>query len=139
MQDFEDQLLLAQTGGAGDGQIFSDLVELLDAHVLQLDQIERGRTVLRYGAAATVLAALALVSAAVSAVTIVRSAAAFSLVAALGPFGRTFGWALDLFGGRRRRGCRSVPSGCRVAGLRLLRLFLGGSGVARLCPGCITG
>ena len=42
LQDLEDQLLLAQTGGAGDAQVLGDLVELLDAHVLQLDQVEGG-------------------------------------------------------------------------------------------------
>src|ERR1019366_10687487 len=41
-QDLEDQLLLAQTGGAGDVHFLGNLVELHNAHVLQLDQVERG-------------------------------------------------------------------------------------------------
>ena len=41
LQDFEDQFLLAQAGGAGDVHVLGDLVELLNAHVLQLDQVER--------------------------------------------------------------------------------------------------
>src|ERR1019366_6920703 len=36
------QLLLAQAGGAGDVHVLGDLVELLNAHVLQLDEVERG-------------------------------------------------------------------------------------------------
>ncbi len=46
LQDLEDQLLLAQAGGAGDAHVLGDLVELLDAHVLQLDQVEGGGAVL---------------------------------------------------------------------------------------------
>ncbi len=46
LQDLEDQLLLAQAGGAGDVHVLGHLVELLDAHILQLDQVERGRAVL---------------------------------------------------------------------------------------------
>ena len=41
LQDLENQLLFAQSGGAGDVQILGDLVEVLDAHVLELHQIER--------------------------------------------------------------------------------------------------
>ena len=40
LQDLEDELLFAESGEALDAQIFGDLVELLDAHVLQLHQIE---------------------------------------------------------------------------------------------------
>ena len=40
LQDLEDQFLFAQTGGSADAQILGDLVELLDAHILELDQIE---------------------------------------------------------------------------------------------------
>ena len=46
LQDLEDQLLLAQSGGARHAHVLGDLVELLDAHVLQLDQVERRRAVL---------------------------------------------------------------------------------------------
>ena len=46
LQDLEDQLLLAQAGGAGDVHVLGDLVELLDAHVLQLDQVQGGGAVL---------------------------------------------------------------------------------------------
>ena len=40
LQDLEDQLLLAHAGGAGDVQVLGDLGELLDAHVLQLADVE---------------------------------------------------------------------------------------------------
>ena len=50
LQDLENELLFAQAGGAGDAHVFGDLVELLDAHVLQLDQVERGGAVLGVGA-----------------------------------------------------------------------------------------
>ena len=40
LQDLEDQLLLAHAGGAGDGEVLRDLGELLDAHVLQLGDVE---------------------------------------------------------------------------------------------------
>src|SRR5439155_8186860 len=46
LKDLEDQLLLAQPGGPADSEVLGDLVEFLDAHVLELDQIEGGRTVL---------------------------------------------------------------------------------------------
>ena len=46
LQDLEDQLLLAQAGGAGDVHVLGDLVELLDAHILELDQVERRGAVL---------------------------------------------------------------------------------------------
>jgi len=46
LEDLEDQLLLAQAGGAGDPHILGYLVELLDAHVFQLDQVQRGGSVL---------------------------------------------------------------------------------------------
>src|ERR1019366_7176118 len=46
LQDLEDQLLFAQTGGAGDVHILGNLVELHNAHVLQLDQVERGSATL---------------------------------------------------------------------------------------------
>ena len=46
LQDLEDQFLLAQAGGAGDVHVLGHLVELLNAHVLQLDQVERGGAVL---------------------------------------------------------------------------------------------
>ena len=44
LQDLEDQFLLAQSGAAGDTEILCDLVQPLDTHVLQLDQVERGAT-----------------------------------------------------------------------------------------------
>ena len=46
LQDLEDQLLLAQSREALDAQILGDLVELLDAHVLELHQVERVAAVL---------------------------------------------------------------------------------------------
>ena len=41
LEDLEDQLLLAQSRVALDAQVLGDLVELLDAHVLELHQVER--------------------------------------------------------------------------------------------------
>ena len=46
LQDLEDQLLLAQPRRARHAQILGDLVELLDAHVLELDQVQRSAAVL---------------------------------------------------------------------------------------------
>ncbi len=46
LQDLEDQLLLAQAGGAWHAHVLGDLVQVLDAHVLELHQIERGRAAL---------------------------------------------------------------------------------------------
>ena len=40
LEDLEDQLLLAHAGRAGDVQVLGDLRELLDAHVLQLVDVE---------------------------------------------------------------------------------------------------
>ena len=40
LEDLEDQLLLAHAGGAGDVQVLGDLGELLDAHVLQLGDVQ---------------------------------------------------------------------------------------------------
>jgi hypothetical protein len=40
LQDLEDQLLLAHTRGAGDIHVFGDLRELLNAHVLQIGDVE---------------------------------------------------------------------------------------------------
>ena len=42
LQDLENQILLAHAGGAGDVQILGDLGELLDAHVLQVVDVQRG-------------------------------------------------------------------------------------------------
>src|SRR6185437_17147854 len=42
LRDLEDEFLLTQAGRAGDTHILRDLIELLNAHVLQLDEIERG-------------------------------------------------------------------------------------------------
>ena len=46
LEDFEDQLLLTQAGGARDVHRLGDVVELLNGHVLQLDQVERRGTAL---------------------------------------------------------------------------------------------
>ena len=40
LQDLEDQLLLAHAGRAGDGHVLGDLRELLDAHVLQIGDVQ---------------------------------------------------------------------------------------------------
>ena len=40
LQDLEDQLLLAHPGRAADGQVLRDLRELLDAHVLQIGDVQ---------------------------------------------------------------------------------------------------
>ncbi len=56
LEDLEDQLLLAQSGGAGDAEILGDLVELLDAHVLELHQVERAVLLALAGNAAMALA-----------------------------------------------------------------------------------
>ena len=40
LQDLEDQILLAHAGRAGDVQVLGDLRELLDAHVLQIGDVE---------------------------------------------------------------------------------------------------
>ena len=40
LEDLEDQLLLAHAGRAGDVQVLGDLRELLDAHVLQLGDVQ---------------------------------------------------------------------------------------------------
>ena len=61
LQDLEDQFLLAQARRSGDAQILGDLVELLDAHVLELHQIERAVLLIglsRGSAMATALARL---------------------------------------------------------------------------------
>jgi len=42
LQDFEDEFLFPQSGGIQDAHVLGHLVEVLDTHVLQLDQIERG-------------------------------------------------------------------------------------------------
>ena len=42
LKDLEDQFLLAQAGGAGDVHALGHVVELLNAHVLQFDEVERG-------------------------------------------------------------------------------------------------
>jgi len=49
LQDLENQLLFAQAGRAGDGEVLGHLIELLDTHILQLHQVERGRAVLLLG------------------------------------------------------------------------------------------
>ena len=49
LQDLEDQLLLAQSGGAGHVHVLGHLVELLDAHVFEFDQVQRGGAVLGLG------------------------------------------------------------------------------------------
>src|SRR6202034_4503444 len=41
LQDLEDQLLLAEPREALHAKILGDLIELLDAHVLELHQIQR--------------------------------------------------------------------------------------------------
>jgi hypothetical protein len=46
LEDLEDQLLFAQSGGALHAHIFGDLVELLDADVLQFDKVQGGGAVL---------------------------------------------------------------------------------------------
>ena len=43
LQDLEDQLLLAHAGRAGDGHVLGDLRELLDAHVLQIGDVQASR------------------------------------------------------------------------------------------------
>jgi hypothetical protein len=43
LQDLEDQLLLAHAGRAADGQVLRDLRELLDAHVLQIGDVQPSR------------------------------------------------------------------------------------------------
>src|SRR5258706_2080578 len=40
LQNLENQLLLAKTGGAHDSEVLRNLVEILDAHVFELYQIE---------------------------------------------------------------------------------------------------
>ena len=95
LQDLEDQLLLAQAGGAGDAQVLGDLVELLDAHVLELDQVERGRAVLD-ALGGLLLAALPPVA----------------LASARGRPSAVFAWPVAA---RRRRG-RCRPAGCGLGG-----------------------
>ena len=46
LENLEDEFLLAQTGGARNVQILGDLVQVLDTHVLEFDQIERDGAVL---------------------------------------------------------------------------------------------
>ena len=87
MQDFEDQFLFAQTGGAGDAQVFSDRVQVLNAHVLQLDQVECGRAVLGYGLRVMLTAltlSLGWAAALFSAFAAVVRTATLTLVAAFG-------------------------------------------------------
>ena len=43
LEDLEDQLLLAHARRAGDGHVLGDLGELLDAHVLQIGDVEPAR------------------------------------------------------------------------------------------------
>ena len=123
LQDLEDQLLLAESGGAGHGQVFSDLVELLDAHVLQFDQVERGRAVLGNWLPA-VFAALAVLP-------LVGAAAFALLVATLGAVGAlvgSLGGVLAILGCRRRGRSRLlnrfVAGGDLAGHRRLLRFFL---------------
>ncbi len=40
LQNLKDQFLLAHAGGAADGQVLGDLRELLDAHVLQIGDVQ---------------------------------------------------------------------------------------------------
>jgi len=42
LEDFENQLLLAKAGGAAEAEVLRDLVELLDAQVLESDQVQGG-------------------------------------------------------------------------------------------------
>ena len=46
LEDFENQFLFAQTGGAGNPHVLSHLVQLLDTHILERHQIQRGGSVL---------------------------------------------------------------------------------------------
>ena len=52
LQDLENQLLFAEPGEALNIQILGDLVEVLNAHVLQLDQVQRVLALLLLGGAA---------------------------------------------------------------------------------------
>ena len=110
LEDLEDQLLLTQAGGAGDVHVLGHLVELLDAHVLQFDQIERR---------GAILDALGSLLFAAGGTGVVR-----------GRNNRYFG-GLHLGGGRRGRGGRSsrgLGGALRLLGVRLL----GGRGLLRL-------
>ena len=49
LEDLEDQLLLAHPGRAGDLQVLGDLGEMLDAHLLQLVDVEPGLLALVQG------------------------------------------------------------------------------------------
>ncbi len=94
LQDLEDQLLLAQSGGPGHVHILGHLVEPLDAHVLQFHQVQSGGAVL--GLRGWFVAPVP---------TVVAGAAPEGL---LGPFGG---------GLRARLGCRS---GILVRGVGLV-------------------
>src|SRR6202035_559506 len=60
LQNLEYEFLLAEAGGSGDAKILCNLIELLDAHVLQLDQIEGGAVLLAGLGHASMAFALAL-------------------------------------------------------------------------------
>ncbi len=49
LEDLEDQLLLAQAGRSGDSHVLGDLVELLNAHILEFDQVQSRSAVLGLG------------------------------------------------------------------------------------------
>src|ERR1019366_5912105 len=105
LEDLEDEFLLAQAGGAGDIHVLGHLVELLNAHVLQLDEVERGGSVLdALGGLAALVARPAL-----------RQGRRFGRRGR----GRLDGFSL---GGGRRRGSRSRSRG-RGFRLRALGAF----------------
>ncbi len=57
LEDLEDQLLLAHAGRAGDLEILGDLGEVLDAHLLQLGDVEAGLLASRSAAACSAASA----------------------------------------------------------------------------------
>ena len=52
LEDLEDELLFAQAGGAHDAHAFGDVVEPLDGHVFELDEVEGGLAVPVFGGVA---------------------------------------------------------------------------------------
>ena len=74
LQDLEDQLLLAHAGRAGDGQVLRDLRELLDAHVLQIGDVQALLRRRRRGGCGAAAAARRLGPACVGSAGVVRGA-----------------------------------------------------------------
>ena len=116
LEDLEDQLLLAQPGGAGDAQILGNLVELLDTHILELDQIERAVLLALAGNAAAMLAVSSL-----SGRALIRRLG----VGQLGVTGRFASSGLPL-----ADGSASWPSGVEVAGVLVSGLSSVGAATA---------